>query len=328
MKTQGRSLHFWTLRNVESIVEWDPDISPGRHASGWGHSFAEPYVRLRTRGAPVSVGPGAPANSIVVASLEELGEWSGDIIPSRAARLAAIALRGNPVVLVRNDYPLDIEVPASVSLELLPNRSSCATRPGLPMPPLPQRGLVRRDLTRGTVLESVALKSMPANLPTWLPKVERMLRAIEMSIRVDSSPDNWPDFSTVDVALCARRRHPVYDPDHTYLRKPPTKLVNAWVAGAIPVVFPEEPYLELVRPGIDGLVAESPHDVAALLGELRGDPDRVRDMQAAISLRAEDVGVMAVLDCWERLLRLPPRRAPRRVAALDLAWYCVRYLRG
>ena len=56
-------VHFWTLRDVADVADWDPDADPGIHLDGFGHSFLEPFARLRDHSDVVrpTIGPTAGA---------------------------------------------------------------------------------------------------------------------------------------------------------------------------------------------------------------------------------------------------------------------------
>jgi hypothetical protein len=211
-------------------------------------------------------------------------------------------------VVVRGDLPLGIGVPRYVRTEVMPTEASITDprRQGT-MPMLPQRGLIRRMPDRGGRIDRLALKCFTHNIPDFVrdPHFEGQLNEIGIDLRIDTEveqPSRWHDFSDVDAVLCFRRFLPGRDTDEEYLRKPATKLVNAWCAGVVPIVAPEAGYLELVDDGRDAIVAGDARSIVDALKQLRDNPDPVLRVIAAGQIKAERWATERVLDEWQQLL--------------------------
>lgn len=323
---RARSVHCWTLRPVVGVDGWDPDRDPGRFADAFGHAIVELVVRLRRRGRVVTIGPVVPPRTdVVVVLLEELVSYDGHVRPAAVSRLARDAFR-RPVVVVRADVPLGVVPPAFVRTQVMPNRTAIVDgRAQRWVPLLPQRGLVPRDPGRGHTIHTLTCKGFEFNVPAEL-RAQRFLDAIAgcgVHFALDGDPATWPDFRHTDVALCVRRHNDAWD-DRRHLRKPATKLVNAWVAGAIPLVAPQAAYLELVRPGEDALVVEGPDGIIAAMLRLRGDRVLVRRLQAGGAERAREFSVDCVLDAWEELLDGDLERAPVTTTTAAVVTYGAR----
>jgi Glycosyl transferases group 1 len=304
-EARGR-VHFWTL--VSHFEEWDPDLEPDRFVTGYGHMFLEMYARLKARGLPVTIGRRvAKGTRALVASLEELTLWRDSLAPGPATRLALAAVRCPTVVLIRGDLPMSIAAPGYIRREVMPTEASITdpTRQ-VALPPLPQRGLIPREPSRRERIERVALKTYRHNIPDFV--LDRgfadQLKTMDIDLRIDTEVDRpfrWHDFRDVDVALCVRASQPKFDTDDRYTRKPPSKLINAWRAGAVPIVAPEASYLELIEEGRNALVASSPDEVVAALQHLRRHPDHVRELLARGRAKSASWTTDAVLEKWEEL---------------------------
>lgn len=122
----------------------------------------------------------------------------------------------------------------------------------------------------------------------WLP---------DMPQRGGGSDQRWHDFSEVDVAVCLRAEH---WGRHSW--KPATKLINAWCAGAIPLVGPEPGYLDLVTPNEDAFLVANECDVVTALKRLATDADLVQATERAIGKRALEFEKDRVLNNWWALL--------------------------
>jgi hypothetical protein len=240
------TVHFWTSSDPGDVEQWDPDAEPERFADGRGHSVLEPYARLRANGLPVSVGPVVPPGTdTVVASMADVVMWRGGPRPLATTRFLRSVRGVRRTVIVRNEHPLFVPTPSFVTDQLIPTATAKPARNPLGSPtaewiaPLPQRGMRQRSPARRGLIGTVALKANPDNVPGWLTE-QRFVDALHrlgMTLDIDTTADRWPDFAEVDVALCVRVPMPRHD-GPGLARRPPTKLVNAWSAGAIPLVLP------------------------------------------------------------------------------------------
>jgi len=313
---------------------WDPDEQPNRFLSGYGHQLVELYARLRLGGYSVSIGRSVVGSRpAVVASLEELAKWTPRIQEIPAIGLALASTRASSVAVIRGDLPLAIELPGYVAREFMPTKAA-VTNPSrqVSLPLLPQRGLLSRDPGRGTRVEVIVLKAYSHNVEPWLQEARFIgrLSSMGLQLRTDTEvdqPNRWSDFRDVDVALC-RHRFPVWD--HDALRKPATKLANAWCAGAIPIVSSHRSYLEFGRPEVDVLVADDSEEVITQLLRLR-DPGLVRRLQDAGAEAAKRFDRRVLLEeWWTALTSMPPsRRGPafRSLITLGSPYVAKRFAR-
>jgi hypothetical protein len=178
---------------------------------------------------------------------------------------------------------------------------------------------------RATSIERVVLKAEADNIPDWIRdgSLGTALGTLGVELRVDELPGKWPDFTDTDIVLCARRLS-VYDrPEDapTCPRKPPTKLINAWAAGAIPIISPETGYLDIAHPGVDALLADGPDEIVATVAALRSDPERVARLLTASVDRGNEFAPDAVLDRWMTFLQgdLGPSRRRAALATVVIA---------
>lgn len=183
------SVHFWTLRHGPEIAMWDPDAEPGKHLSGFGHTFLELFVRLRRAGHPVTIGRSVPrGRGAVVACLEELTEWDRHGVPRNnlALCLDMLTKGRRALVVIRNDVHPHIRPPVCTSLEIMPTAASVdhPSRQKM-LPLLPQRGLQQRDTTRRPQIETVGLKAYRVNTPTWFTELADRLWQKDINLRLD-----------------------------------------------------------------------------------------------------------------------------------------------
>lgn len=312
-------VHFWVPDAPAGVESWCPDREPGRFASGVGHGVLELWARLRARGWPVTLGPDAPAGVPVVAHLESVWDW-GSSRPDDTALLALLeAVRdATTVTVVRGDVPLSFLPSLPGAVQVVPAAGLVRRADQRWLPLLPQRGMARRLSGRHGQVRTVGLHAYAFNVPAELrdPDFGRRLRAQgrDLVLRTwDGTQGHpaWHDFSDMDAVLCLRSAPLAGD----LRRKPATKLVNAWCAGAVPVVSTAEAALvELVRPDVDALLVDSAAEVPDVLRRL-DDLDLVARLEQGGAERAVEFAPDAVLDRWAALVARPgTARAGARAA--------------
>jgi hypothetical protein len=224
-------------------------------------------------------------------------------------------LRRVELIVIRSDFLINFRLPVQASVEVMPNKASIVSPEQRWLPPLLQRGLIPRLDDRKGSVRSVALKAYPQNCPKSMLDpawgVELSDRGFDWMLDLCdpiTGHQTWHDFSDVDIVLCMRSDG--FQPG--WLRKPATKMINAWHAGSIPLVSREPGYLELSTHREDCMIVDSPRDVLNTLETLRNDSSLVRRLEEGCSERAREFSVPSVLGAWHNLLidePLPPRKA-------------------
>lgn len=310
-----RHTHFYVYSPDEAnqLKSWDPDLEPTRFASGVGHNIYELYARLKKLGFPVTAGKKVPTGASLVVAFAPY--FSTNKLLWQAAPMRTM--------MIRSDWKLDDDVTFEPDLVVVPNRSTYwRERYGNRaqyVPALPQRGLVVRDSSR-VGLTTAALKVNPENIPEHFADGSgaAALSLIGIDLQVDAptktngSDQRWHDFSNVDVALCLRSARE----SASAVRKPPTKLINAWSANVIPLVAPEPAYLDLISPGTDAFVVSSLEETVETLARLRSNPRELAQVQEQIQARAEEFSQRRILESWIRLLEQEseaPKSVPSRL---------------
>lgn len=106
---------------------------------------------------------------------------------------------------------------------------------------------------------------------------------------VKAAPEEWNDYSDVDVAICLR---PVPSG-----KKPPTKLINAWCAGTIPIIG-DRSGVELGTHGVDCFVA-APTDVPSILDTLIQEKEKMEFVLRGSRASGKRYGFDFVRRQWE-----------------------------
>lgn len=300
-------VHFWIPDEApEDLEAWEPDLEPERYGDGLGHNVLELYVRLLTRGYDVTLGPRLRSRTRTVVFLPSLLE--------RRAQLALLRQlyrqRHADILVIRSDFLVSYTLPAPVATQVMPNFASCVMANQVWLPPLPQRGLVPRDEARGSEVTTLGYMGYSHNLPASMRSAEWKTAIAStgglwrptLESSVGEALPRWHDFQQVDCVVCLRSDHPQIG----LIRKPATKLINAWCAGAVPLIGREPGYLELANPGEDALVVSDSQDVLQAFARLRSDPQLASRLLAGAQRRAKEFELERILALWaDQLVRAP-----------------------
>ena len=178
------------------------------------------------------------------------------------------------------------------------------------IPHWPQPGLISRSSER-TGLQRAAYFGQGYYLEGGEALWQSRLR--EHGVQFDCPPqDLWRDYSEVDLIVAIRSfdRYP-------YPRKPPSKLINAWIAGVPALVGSESAYSQIGTPGQDHLVADTFEEAMECIAQLRRDPDRYQHIVQAGQAKAQEFTREKILAAWAAVIdtQLVPRwnqlRSPR-----------------
>jgi len=117
--------------------------------------------------------------------------------------------------------------------------------------------------------------------------------------RVGLEAPAWHDLSEIDAVLCVATDAL----GGGLLHKPPTKLINAWNGGAIPIVATDQPgYVDLAVDGVDSVFVKDAFDVASAIRLLQTQTDLLPVIETNICRRAQEFSTASILGRWEELL--------------------------
>jgi hypothetical protein len=272
-------------------------LDPDRDWTAFGTGFyvwvLQTYLRLRAAGRPVRLTRDPDAPGLVVA------------FHDHAAELAARRVRRDGLVVsIRADRTFQPDA----DVEVVQNRRFEDGRRTFCVPLWPQPGLRPRDPARGARVERVAFKGTTLNLhPDFRdPAFARRLgeRGIELVLdearyrgletRYETA---WNDYRDVDVLLAVRPR--LRKPGH---EKPPSKLVNAWLAGVPALLGPEFAFRDAGTPGEDYFEVQSAGEALRAIDRLRAEPELYARVVSRGRRRAEPFAVPALVARWSELL--------------------------
>ena len=271
---RDRDLVAQILRQPPSLMplEMDPPlkISEGPHC--W---IAQTFIHLRRAGLPVRLASRASPDDINVLHYDDLPNWKR--VPFWAFFVVVQADRPRPMI---------------ADVRVVQNKLGIRDEERDRFVPLwSQAGMLPRDPARGDQLTTLSYFGLdyylapPFREAAFLEK----LASLGMSFQPHFSPAEWSDYRAVDAVLAVRN---VTSFDLTI--KPATKLVNAWKAGAVPLLGPEPAYRQIGRPGVDYLEVSSVEEVLEGL--------RVMKERPAESARMREEGARAMTAYTDEML--------------------------
>lgn len=288
--------------DLAALASLDPERDHAAFNCGERCWVLQTYCRLNAAGASVELRLDLPEDGLAVFSTKQRHRLR------RARRRAPQAI----LVSCRED----VGATPYADFEIVQNPCQARGPRRVWIPHWPQPGLVPRDSGRGGSISTVVYKGLVENLhaelraPSWSARLAE--RGFEWRIgganyagaATDASA--WADYREADVVVAVR------PPDRgLHVRKPQSKLTNAWLAGVPAVLGPELAYRSLRRSALDYIEARNAEEVLAALERLRADPQLHAAMAANGLARAAEFGAEAVAARWRAALfgELPQRTA-------------------
>jgi hypothetical protein len=247
-------------------------------ASNWIiQSFLILRPHLTACGFDVRIGERFVPGEICVCHRDDLnrlsGAWKSFVICARADRPApAVA----DIVISQND----LVVNRSLNTFFIPH--------------WPQPGLIPRNRARGTMIETAAYFGHDWSIPEWMKSEGQLSESLGLfGLKYQLHNKVWNDYGQVDIALAFRD-----EADIVLEQKPATKVTNAWLAGVIPIVYPEPEYARIVNHGVNGFLASTFQESVDWIKLLVREPEYVRAIQNAASDAAASYSRQYVTKQW------------------------------
>lgn len=293
----------FVLRDVDpALVTAPPDEHALRAlvANGRTAWILQTWARFRLAGLPAVLSPELPSSGLAVLHADDFAAYDHQALP---AALWTVVCRADRPPVWRADF------------EIVQNPTQADGRRAFYVHHWSQPGLIPRDPERGATLRNAAYYGMFKHLPPQLQSEDwpRRIRSLGLewvmpgNVTSDAPIDftRLHDYSTIDLVLALR--DPARGPaDH----KPPTKLINAWLAGIPAIVSPDSAYQALRTNELDFIEAADPNHAIAAIVRLRSDPALYAAMCRRAAERAAEVSPAATTARWHQLLttEIPARR--------------------
>src|SRR5262245_31347845 len=281
--------------HLDALRELDPERDFGEFQTGERAWVLQTYLRLRRAGHEVELTDRWPERGLLVFSSKQR-----HIVKRLAGPTDNVRLLG-----IREDVG-DVLI---ADWEVLQNGRYADGVRRFFIPFWPQPGLLPRDSSRGHRIARAGYKGFLRNLhqdfqgEAW----RRFLleRGIEWSCdapqydgrQTASAMTGWNDYREIDLVV-AVRPHDRF----LHVRKPGTKLYNAWLAGVPALMGREYAYRELRRGDLDYIEISSLGEAKRAVALLQQEPGRYQAMVDNSRRRAVAFTTEATLRQWAELL--------------------------
>ncbi|WP_203074365.1 glycosyltransferase [Falsiroseomonas ponticola] len=270
-----------------------PDKQPEYFVTGVTAWVLQTYLRLKKAGFDVQLSVGEPIPpGVAITHSDFFGRMCAHL--TDRARTATVSIRADRSPCTQADF------------EIVQNETQVLSERERFVHHWPQPGLKLRPADRGSRVEVASAKAFavhpaftgPAFMEalqqagiTWDFKPLSAVRGTRPPYTV-ARDDAWADYSGVDLIIALR------DGERSYDHKPPTKLVNAWLAGTPAILGPESAYQALRQSDLDYIEAVTPEACLEAARALKSDPARYMAMIANGRRRAEAFSTDAICRNW------------------------------
>lgn len=242
------------------------------------------YLRLRDAGYSVELTADLPAEGVIV-SFSGLVPF--EFIPNARQYFVSISA--------------DAPAHPFANMHIVQNmRQSKRLRNAHFVPHWPQPLLIPRDTMRGARFEHAVYYGDEVNLAAelrtqaWRDSLTNL--GLTWIIRGDASPLK-ASFVDVDVIVAVRSFHKA-----GFVRKPASKLFNAWIAGVPAILGVEFAFQEQRKSQWDYIEVHSVEETLEAIRRLAASPELRNRMIENGKLRAEEVTVPAITERWRAVL--------------------------
>jgi hypothetical protein len=173
----------------------------------------------------------------------------------------------------------------------------------------PQPSLVQRRRERGDLCENVAYFGRLINLADELKSEEWKNKLYKLGFHWSLIPlKRWNDYSNVDLTVSIRgfsdrsdlvTGDPILDSDS----KPPSKLINSWLAGVPAIVGIESAYRNIRESHLDYIEAATIEELVEALQAIRRNKLLYRAMVDHGLKRARDFSTDAIFRKWQDVIK-------------------------
>lgn len=173
------------------------------------------------------------------------------------------------------------------------------------LPHWPQPFILPRQGDRGSTIQNLVYKGRGMNLATPFKTPDFLSQLNQLGVQLLTSPENNEqkrvddsrDYRQADLVLAVRNCT-----EYNLSLKPPSKLINAWIAEVPALLGPEPAYQALRKSELDYIEVRSPQEVILAIKRLKNDPDLYLAMIENGRERAKEFTPDQIALQWRNLL--------------------------
>lgn len=247
----------------------------------------QPYIQLKQRGLNVQLVSRVIPGKICIVTYEDLAIKD---LPFRSYVVGCRHDRGRPEICEQR---------------IVQNPLNVIDETDHFLPHWPQPGLKPRQHDRKSKVENLVYKGRGNNLASPFKTSDFLSQLEKLGIQLLMSPEDnnrervidATNYETADVVLAVRNCT-----EYNLSIKPPSKLINAWLAGVPALLGPEPAYQQLRKSELDYIEVRSPQEVIQAIKRLKNDPDLYLAMIENGRQRAKEFTPDQIALHWRNLL--------------------------
>lgn len=258
-----------------------------RFRSGSDSWLINPYIHLKKQGLDVHLTDRFIPGQICVTAYEELGIRD---FPFNSFVVTCRINRARPEICEHR---------------IVQNKLNIVDETDHYLPHWPQPGLMPRDSSRGSRIENIVYLGRDINLapPFRDAKFAEAVKDLGLNFEVRSPNVNetgyklWSDYRDVDVVFAVRDLT-----EYDFSLKPPSKLINTWLAGSVAILGAEPAYQQLRHSELDYIEIKTIDEALSAIRRLRDRPELYQAMLHHSQERAQEFHPDQITKLWRDLL--------------------------
>jgi hypothetical protein len=168
----------------------------------------------------------------------------------------------------------------------------------------PQPGLVPRHPERGCRFENVCYVGNSHQFVSEISFLQAEIKHLGLNWSMPPR-EKWNDYTQIDAVVAVRPSIGAMrsKPEYHILRKPASKLVNAWLAGVPAILSPDVAYRNLRKSSLDYLEATDCRQIVVRLRQLIDNPAMINLMRENGRQRAVEFELDRIIQMWLAIFR-------------------------
>lgn len=162
-----------------------------------------------------------------------------------------------------------------------------------------QPGIIERDYTRGSRIETIGYFGLRSNIATELLEDDFIGKLLDVGLRLDfrfkELSSTWQDYSQVDLVLAIRSLEL-----NKFNSKPSSKLINSWFAG-VPVLVgaAESAYISIYKSKLDFISIQDINGIFNAINDFRKTPSLYYKMVENGKIRSREFSSEVITKMWK-----------------------------
>lgn len=273
-------IHFVYSKNIDTRIFQIEDVDKHWNEFIYGRQvwIFQTYCLLKKRYSNITLGNGPKPDCINIMHAGDIGKSSSII--------------EHYIVNVRADYKSVIWS----NFEIVQNKNQEKQKTKY-VTHWPQPGLIKRNKKSSTIENVAFLGALEQNILRNYP-IEKDLNSMGLNY-ICRDREKWNDYSNIDLLVAIRQ----FGDRTNHDNKPPTKLINAWLAEVPLIAGNDSAYVQIAEPGEDYITVNSYDELLQKIEFLQNNPDYYRKVIQNGIRKREHLSRANIINEWINLFK-------------------------